>query len=171
MVASREGKRVGSVRSSTEKTEEGLLPNHQRDAPIHFMSPLSPQSDPPPQYFHKQLSGTSVALICVFFFCFIGIIYLSAKASRSTTRVLPASSSSASRLTARRRRPRLLEIWLDKHLGASVHNWRVSHSLRVSRTYCMSVFSPRPVHPHGHIRRAFPTILPNTAPCRVAQRR
>ncbi|KAF8504817.1 hypothetical protein F5888DRAFT_790014 [Russula emetica] len=87
------------------------------------MSTLHPQANSPPQYFHKQLSGTSVALVCVFFCCFIGIVYLSAKAPRrATTRVI--ASSTARPLTARRRRPRLLEIWLDKHFdGTAVHNW------------------------------------------------
>lgn len=90
------------------------------------MSPLNPQSKSPPPYFHTQLSGTSVALVCVFFFCFIGIVYLSAKAPRAATHVLPAPT--VGRLTARRRRPRLLEIWLDKPLDGAVHNWRVSQS-------------------------------------------
>ena len=89
------------------------------------MSSLSPLSDDPPQY-HKELSGTSIALICIFFLCFIGIVYLSAKVPRATTQVLAASSSVARRWTAWRRRPRLLEVWLDKHLGGTVHNWRVS---------------------------------------------
>jgi hypothetical protein len=98
------------------------------------MSPLYPQSNSPPSV-HKQLSGTSVALVCIFFFCFIGILYLSAKAPRSPTRVLP--SSTLSRLTTRRRRPRLLEIWLDEPLDGAVHNWRVSqsHSLRRTRNF------------------------------------
>lgn len=85
------------------------------------MSSSYPQSDSSPPYFHRQLSGTSVALVCVFFFCFVGIVYLSAKAPRSS-RLLQAST--ARRLTARQRRPRLLEIWLDKHLDGTVHNWR-----------------------------------------------
>jgi hypothetical protein len=119
---------------------------------VFFMA-LYPQSNSPPPYFHKQLSGTSVALVCIFFFCFIGIVYLSAKAPRPTTRVLPSYTSS--RLTAaRRRRPRLLEISLDKHLDGTVHDWRVSHSSHPSTvesptTTLTDVLS---VHSHTNIQ-------------------
>jgi hypothetical protein len=97
------------------------------------MSHLYPPSDSSPPNFHRQLSGTSVALVCIFFFCFIGIVYFSSKAPRPATRVLP--SSTARRLAAQRRRPRLLEIWLDEHPDGTVPGWRVSqsHSLRRTR--------------------------------------
>jgi len=126
------------------------------------MSSLYPQSDSPPSYFHRQLSGTSVALVCAFFFCFIAIVYLSAKAPRPTPRAL--ASSTAARLTARRRRPSLLEIWLDKHHDGTVRNWFVSHF------HCTfpPVESPtsRPPAPTTFS----PTVLPHPAPCRMAQR-
>ena len=96
------------------------------------MSSRYPQPDSPPPYFHKQLSGTSIALICVFFLSFIGIVYLSAKSPRHSTRGVLFASSTARPLTARRRRPRLLEIWLDKQLDGTVHNWLVSHSSHLS---------------------------------------
>jgi hypothetical protein len=91
------------------------------------MSSLPLQYDPPAQDDHRQLSGSSLALICVFFSCFIGIAYLSSKAPRATTTTtIPifAASSRPRRFTAGRRRPRLWEIWLDEYLGGAVHNWR-----------------------------------------------
>jgi hypothetical protein len=121
--------RAEKKKSSSESAEEGFLLLVTSDGSIHFsMASLYPQSTSSPPYFHRQLSGTSIALVCVFFCCFIGIVYLSAKApSPRPSRVL--QSSTARRLTARQRRPRLWEIWLDKHLDGTVRNWRVSHSL------------------------------------------
>ena len=102
------------------------------------MASLYPQSDSTPQYFHKQLSGTSVALVCVFFCCFIAIVYLSAKAPRR----LVLQSSTTKQLTVRQRRPKLHDIWLDKHPdGATVRSWRVSHSLHLSTQLCLTLRS------------------------------
>jgi hypothetical protein len=87
----------------------------------------SSQPELPPQPVHRQLNGTSIALISVFFVCFICIAYLSAKSSRAAMRPpVLAAASLPRRFTARRRRPKLWEIWLDKHLGGDVQNWRVS---------------------------------------------
>ncbi len=117
---------------------------------IHFfMSSLNPQTNPSPPYSHKQPSGTSVALVCVFFSCFIAIVYLSAKAPRPSPQVL--ASSTARRLVAWRRRPRLFEIWLDKHLEGTVHNWRVSHP--VDSPTQLSLTSRPPARTHT----TFPT--------------
>ena len=95
------------------------------------MSSLPLQYDPPSQDVRRQLSGSSLALICVFFSCFIGIAYLTSKTPRAPTAtpmpVFPASPPTRRRFTARRRRPRLWEIWLGEYLGGTVHNWRVSH--------------------------------------------
>ena len=114
-------------KSGSGSAEEGFLLLVTSDGSIHFsMASLYPQSDSSPPNFHKQLSGTSIALVCVFFCCFIGIVYLSAKPPRPS-RVL--HTTTAAQLTARQRRPRLREIWLDKHLDGTVLNWRVSHSL------------------------------------------
>lgn len=120
-----------------------------------FMSSLYPQSNSPP-YFHKQLSGTSIALVCIFFLCFIGIVYLSAKAPRpAATRVHP--SSTVSRLAAQRRRPRLLEVWLDKHLDddGTVHNWRVSRSLHAKSSDTEPSPSTRRTHTNLSPRQSF----------------
>jgi hypothetical protein len=145
---------------SSGNTEEAfLLLVTTNDGPIHFFMSLYPQSHSTPPYFHKQLSGASVALVCIFFVCFTGIVYLSAK-SRRTTRV-----STPRRLVARRRRPWLFEIWLDKHLDGAVHNWRVSHSLHPS-----TVESPTSRPPPRTHTTFPPTVLPRPAPCRVAQR-
>jgi hypothetical protein len=155
--------RAEKKKSSAGNTEEGFLLLVTINGPIHFfMSSLYPQSHSSPPYYHKQLSGTSVALVCVFFVCLIGIAYLRAKAPRRTTRVL--ASSTARRLTARQRRPSLLEIWLDKHLDGTVHNWRVSHSFHLS-----TVESPTSRPPARTHTTLPPTVLPHPAPCRVAQ--
>jgi hypothetical protein len=120
--------RAEKKKSSSGSTEEALLLLVTTNGSIHFfMASLHPHSTPSPPYYHKQLSSTSVALVCIFFGCFIGIVYLSAKAPRRALQ-----SSTARRLSVRQRRPRLREIWLDKHLDVTVHNWRVSHSLHLS---------------------------------------
>jgi hypothetical protein len=123
------GRRRERASDQSGKTEGGSPANHQWT--LLFMSSLPLQYDPPSQDVRRQLSGSSLALICVFFSCFIGIAYLTSKTPRAPTAtpmpVFPASPPTRRRFTARRRRPRLWEIWLDEYLGGTVHNWRVSH--------------------------------------------
>jgi len=111
---------------SSASAGEAFLLLVTTDGPTHLLMPLYPQSHSTPPSFHKQLSGTSVALVCIVFVSFIGIVYISAK-SRPTARVITSRQ-----LAARQRRPWLFEIWPDKHLGGTVHNWRVSHPLHLS---------------------------------------
>jgi hypothetical protein len=112
------------TQESSERAQSGTA-----KAILSFSLPL--QDDTPAQDVRRQLSGSSLALICIFFSCFIGIVYLTSKTPRAATTtpmpVFPASPPTRRRFTAGRRRPRLWEIWLDEYLGGTVHNWRVSH--------------------------------------------